>query len=163
VVGTVEAPPVPTTGRLVLLGGAPDAVVRIGDRTLGEGELAAPIELPAGAHLVHAERPDHRPYDREIEVRAGESIDVEIAWVPLPRAPEARGPVARPGRLSINTRPWSKVYVGPRLLGTTPIGEASVPSGTVRLRIVDRDGRTFSRSVRVNPGGDESVFYDLDE
>ncbi|UJR86308.1 serine/threonine-protein kinase [Sandaracinus amylolyticus] len=159
----VEAPPAPTTGRLVLRGASADAVVRIGDRTLGEAELAAPIELPAGTHLVHAERPEHRPYDLGIEVRPGESIEIELEWVALPRVAEARGPVARPGHLSINTRPWSKVYVGARLLGTTPIGEASVPSGTVRLRIVDRDGRTFSRTVRVQPGGDESVFYDLDE
>ncbi|AKF10280.1 serine/threonine-protein kinase [Sandaracinus amylolyticus] len=164
VVPTIAAPPAATSGHLVLRGAPPDAIVRIGDRTLRADELAAPIELPAGAHLVHAERPDHRSYDVGIDVRAGESIEVELAWAPLPRAAaEARGPVARPGHLSINTRPWSKVYVGSRLLGTTPIGEANVPSGTVRLRIVDRDGRTFSRTVRVQPGGDESVFYDLDE
>ncbi|MDQ3034788.1 MAG: hypothetical protein M3Y87_20425, partial [Myxococcota bacterium] len=86
--------------------------------------------------------------------------------VPLPRAASSavpRGPAAPPGTLSINTRPWSKVWVGSRLLGTTPIGEARVPSGTVRLRIVDRDGRSFTRSVRVPPGTTESVFFDLDD
>ena len=71
-------------------------------------------------------------------------------------------PAAPPATLSINTRPWSRVWIGSRELGTTPIGEATVPSGTVRLRIVDRDGRTFNRSVRVAPGATENVFFDLD-
>jgi hypothetical protein len=55
------------------------------------------------------------------------------------------------------------VYVGARLLGTTPIADARVASGVVRLRLVDRDNRTHARSVRVAPGGSARVFYDLDE
>ena len=133
------------------------AVVRVGERTLTEGELGQALQMQPGTYLVHIEHPDLRPWDEEIEVRPGETTDVEPTLVPRERAP-----AAPPGHLSINTRPWSKVYVGPRLLGTTPIGEAQVPSGSVRLRIVDRDGRTFSRSVRVPAGGSETVFYDLD-
>jgi hypothetical protein len=38
-----------------------------------------------------------------------------------------------------------------------------VPSGRVRLRIVDRDGRTFARIVEVPAGREATVFYDLNE
>src|SRR5262249_17739008 len=49
--------------------------------------------------------------------------------------------------LSINTRPWSKVYVRKRLLGTTPIGGERVKAGHVRLRLVDRDGHVHHRTI----------------
>jgi serine/threonine-protein kinase len=73
------------------------------------------------------------------------------------------GSVQATGSLSINTRPWSKVYVGQRLLGTTPIGAAEVRAGEVVLRLVDRDGNTHRRTVRVAPGERASAFFDLEE
>lgn len=65
------------------------------------------------------------------------------------------------GTLSVNTRPWSKVYVGERLIGTTPIGRAPVDAGTVRLRLVDRDGNEHRRQVEVRAGEDTRSFFDL--
>ena len=43
------------------------------------------------------------------------------------------------------------------------VGDTSELPAEVRLRIVDRDGRTFTRSVTLPPGDERSVFYDLDE
>jgi serine/threonine-protein kinase len=91
-----------------------------------------------------------------VEVGAGAIAEVTVDL------PEIRDR-APAGRLSINTRPWSKVYVGTRLLGTTPIGEEAVPSGTVRLRLVDRDGNTHNRTVEVRAGDETRVFFDLTE
>jgi serine/threonine-protein kinase len=150
--------PAPTQGRMLVRVAVEGATVRIGDRVLGTAEMGVPLAMDPGTYLVHVEHPQHRPWDREIEIRVGEESEVAVELVPRERAP-----ATPPGRLSINTRPWSKVYVGSRLLGTTPIGEAEVPSGNVRLRIVDRDGRTFQRSVRVAAGGSETVFFDLDQ
>jgi serine/threonine-protein kinase len=65
------------------------------------------------------------------------------------------------GTLALNTRPWSKAYVGSRLLGTTPFGGVSVPAGSVTLRLVDRDGNTHRRTVRVEAGREASAFFDL--
>ena len=67
------------------------------------------------------------------------------------------------GTLAVNTRPWSKVYVGSRLLGTTPFGGVSVPAGNASLRLVDRDGNTHRRTVRVEPGREATAFFDLSE
>jgi hypothetical protein len=38
-----------------------------------------------------------------------------------------------------------------------------VQSGTVRLRLVDRDGRIFTRTITVPPHEEHRVFYELDE
>jgi serine/threonine-protein kinase len=102
------------------------------------------------------------------EPTAPEPTAPAVTLAPPPSAPAAqqadRGRAARPpGLLSIDTRPWSKVYVGSRLLGTTPIAEAEVQSGTVRLRLVDRDGRIFTRTITVPPHEEHRVFYELDE
>ncbi len=67
------------------------------------------------------------------------------------------------GYLAINTRPWSKVYLGPRQLGTTPLGRVEAPSGTVRLRFEDRDGNVHNRTVRVSAGETTRQFFDFQD
>jgi serine/threonine-protein kinase len=126
-----------------------------GNRISGGSPLLIDAITP-GSHRVTVNAPGFRPFAEELELSAGERVEITATLRPQPREP-----AAPPGRLSINTRPWSKVYVGPRLLGTTPIAEARVTSGAVRLRLVDRDGRTHTKTVRVPPNGSERVFYDL--
>lgn len=78
---------------------------------------------------------------------------------PAPMTQRATGS----GELRVNTRPWSRVYVGDRLLGTTPLGGVSLPAGRANLRFVDRDGETHRRSVTIRPGERETVFLDFSE
>jgi serine/threonine protein kinase len=148
----------PTPGRVVVHVDVRGASVRVDDHTLSSVELESGWELPAGHHVVHVEHPERRPYESEIDVVAGAETVVDAHLEPRPVVP-----TRPPGLLSIDTRPWSKVYVGSRLLGTTPIAEAEVQSGSVRLRIVDRDGRTFTRTITVPPNQEHRVFYNLDE
>jgi len=127
------------------------------DGQLISGESPLLIDaIEPGTHMVRVTAPGHRPFEEELELVAAERVEIVANLRPLPR-----GPTGPPGRLSINTRPWSKVYVGSRLLGTTPIADARVTSGAVRLRLVDRDGRTHTKTVRVPAGGSERVFYDF--
>lgn len=158
-------PPAPTEGSIRVVGPLDGLTVRIGERSYGAAELAEPVLVPPGRYEVRAEREGHRPWESEVVVTAGQQVTVTPELVAL--APGGGGaasrPAAPPATLSINTRPWSRVWIGSRELGTTPIGEATVPSGTVRLRIVDRDGRTFTRTVRLAPGANENVFFDLDQ
>ena len=48
-------------------------------------------------------------------------------------------PSGTTGFLSVDTMPWSKVYLGGRYLGQTPIGERRVPVGRHVLRLVNPD------------------------
>jgi serine/threonine-protein kinase len=136
------------------------ATIRLGERTLTAAEVATPINIAPGTYPVRVEREGFRAWEGEVVVTAGQQAMISPELVAAVQRPST--PAAPPATLSINTRPWSRVWIGSRELGTTPIGEATVPSGTVRLRIVDRDGRTFNRSVRVAPGATENVFFDLD-
>ncbi len=129
--------------------------------TLDGSEVAGPSpvtieDVTPGVHHLEVKAPGFHDFAQDVALSPGDRLSVEASLHPL-----RRQPAAPPGRLSINTRPWSKVYVGPRLLGTTPIAEARVTSGAVRLRLVDRDGRTHTKTVRVPAGGAQRVFYDL--
>jgi len=130
-----------------------------GARVIFDGEPIeerTPLTLPTvavGPHELAIRKSGFRSWHRRVQVGGEGATTVEA------RLQRAR--VAERGTLSINTRPWSKVYVGGRLVGTTPIGRAAVPAGSVRLRLVDRDGETHHRTVRVTPDEDKRVFFDL--
>lgn len=55
---------------------------------------------------------------------------------PSPAKAVPEEPSAPPtGRLTLDTSPWTRVYVGRRSLGRTPILEAPLPVGRHRLRL----------------------------
>jgi hypothetical protein len=76
-----------------------------------------------------------------------------------PQSPSVRGKL---GRLSINTKPWSTVYLGNRVLGTTPLADVNVPRGAISLKLVDRDGRVHLRRLPNSRKPTRSVFYDFE-
>jgi serine/threonine-protein kinase len=155
----------------------PGATVHIGDRDVPGTTPTAIGDLPVGEYDVTMSLDGFADWTERVTVREGRPLEVEarlrrVVVATRPRStpreetpaevePPREAAPAAVGRISINTRPWSKVYVGERLLGTTPIGNAEVPAGSVRLRIVDRDGAEHTRSIRVDPGADERVFFDL--
>ena len=86
---------------------------------------------------------------------------------PMTEAPTSE-PIAREvspvadqyaGRLSINTRPWSTVFLGKRLLGTTPLADIAVPRGALNLRLVDRDGKVHIRRLPASTKKARAVSY----
>lgn len=61
-------------------------------------------------------------------------------------------PAGAVGYLSVDTMPWSKVYLGGRYLGQTPMGERQVPAGRHVLRLVNPErGLERSLSVTIEP------------
>jgi hypothetical protein len=66
------------------------------------------------------------------------------------------------GRLSINTKPWSTVYLGSRVLGTTPLADVAVPRATLELKLGDRDGRVHRRRLAASRKAARSIFYDFE-
>ncbi|MDQ3035449.1 MAG: PEGA domain-containing protein, partial [Myxococcota bacterium] len=155
------------------------ATIELGER----GDVgAAPMEIAGiepGTYFVRLRAEGHVDWERSIDIRAGERAHVvatlaalepereddapSIASASADRPRRERERARPPGRLSINSRPWSKVYVGSRLLGTTPIGDVEVQSGSVRLRFVDRDGAQHVRTITVPPEGHAREYFDLRE
>ena len=114
-------------------------------------ELRTGERLPILGELIRIETPVERP-SRPNRPRTDETTTTETP---------TESPSRAEGRLSVNTRPWSKVYVGQRLLGTTPIGDVEVSAGSVRLRFVDRDGTEHTRTITVPADGQAREFFDL--
>ena len=93
-----------------------------------------------------------------------DTVDEPVSPIVDPEPPppdDARRVPATFATLSLNTHPWSKVYLRGRLLGTTPLGAVRVPAGRLRLRFEDRDGRVHHRTLRLAPGATEERFVDL--
>ena len=151
-----------TTGSVYIESDPPGATVTLDGRDVA-GRTPLDIGLvSAGEHRVRVSLGGHPDFEGRVVVVAGRRAALTAD---LRRVAQggARPPAAAPGALSLNTRPWSKVYVGRRLLGTTPIGRVEVPSGSVRLRLVDRDGQEHHRTVRVGPGEHVTESFDLRE
>ena len=141
---------------------------------------ATPLEVPElseGPHAIVIELAGRRSYRGEVVILSELETTVDRrlvrrgaagpaqgtrdpAGAETSMAPAAEAVPAGRGTLAINTRPWSKVYAGGRLLGTTPL-RATVPAGTVRLRLEDRDGTNHQRTVRVGEDDVTRVFFDL--
>lgn len=101
-------------------------------------------------------------------VQAGQAVESHATQAELhtakreaPRAREAGKTSASEGHLSINTRPWSTVYLGRRVLGTTPLSDVVVPRGPLTLKLVDRHGAVHTRYVARTKQQRRSVFFDL--
>lgn len=143
---------------------------------------AALLGMPALAALVLAfvslrEAPrqtrDVRVASAALSAKQPPVLELEASALP-PEAPlpaetveqPSRGPLtprdARQGRLSINTRPWSTVSLGTRVLGTTPLADVSVPRGALVLKLVDRDGKTHVRRLAPSRKPERTAFYDLE-
>jgi serine/threonine-protein kinase len=131
-----------------------------------EGETPSDLGgLPVGEHALELRVNGYRTHRERVEIVAGETAEVSAR---LRRRRGHRGDDSSmeestaegQGTLAINTRPWSKVYASGRLLGTTPL-RTTVPAGTLRLRLEDRDGTEHQRTVRVSEDEETRVFFDL--
>jgi hypothetical protein len=106
---------------------------------------------------------------------AMETVDTAAAEAPMAAAPKPRvaealekAPAApaleaNAGLLSINTRPWSTVYLGKRMLGTTPLARVSVPNTSLKLKFVDRDGRVHVRRIAHSEAKLREIFFDFED
>ena len=151
-----NAPAGPATGAVSVHSTPAGALVEV-DGAAVPG--ITPLDLRDLAVGPHALRVTHAGFD----VWAGQFLVAagDLTSVDAPLVARRHAPTGPPATLSITTRPWSKVYVGSTLLGTTPIGQATVPSGTLRLRLVDRDGVTHTHVLQVAPGGNARVSLDF--
>ncbi len=163
---SADPAPAPVTAGSVFVSSVPSgATITFGDR----GDTGpTPMEIgmvSPGTYDVRLTLDGHQAWAGQVQVSAGQrvTINAQLQAAQPAERPRERPVVGPPGQLSVNTQPWSKVYLGSRLLGTTPIGRVAVPSGLQRLRLVDRDGNEHRRAVRVPPGGHVSESYNLRE
>jgi serine/threonine-protein kinase len=114
--------------------------------------------VPPGPHLVRVTHEGYVPWDSRVELKAGAEAKLEVRLyaarsrpVPVP-VPVASGPAGH-GFLSVKTVPWSKVFLGGRSLGTTPLARVRVPAGNHRLDLVYGDGKRRQRRIKISAEG----------
>ena len=75
------------------------------------------VMLPVGSHRIElANTSLEYSSTRTVQISAGKTASIAVT---LP-----------PGRLSVNAVPWAEVFIDGATVGTTPLGELSVPIGS---------------------------------
>jgi serine/threonine-protein kinase len=125
------------------VGAAPDG----GTAVAGGQELPPALEAPDGGAIPRGP-PGRRGGKRGTSGERGTG----------PHESPDRGGTAM-GYLSVDTMPWSKVYLGGRLLGTTPLGNVRVPAGRHSLRLVNPE--SGERTIGVTIVADQTKRVSL--
>ena len=73
----------------------------------------------------------------------------------------ARESVPARATLSVDSRPPSKVMLGERVLGQTPVTDVEVPSGSLELQLLDAAGRHHDRELTLEAGEQRDVLFEL--
>jgi hypothetical protein len=124
------------------------------------GEAVAP-----GTHHLAILLPGYQRRELDVQLAAGErrSLDIELRpWKPIRAGKSAVArPTAAPGYLTVKTIPWSKVYEGPQLLGTTPFAGVTLAAGPHALTFVNPDRPSLTRRVVIKPGGEQRLSLEL--
>lgn len=163
------------SGRLARVAGAGAALLALIALLSALGRSGSP-EHPVGQQVTEArplaERAPDRAPAREIAASStdsatertapGELASVQPGPAYAARRRTRRQPPLQPpvpsrtvspvnegaGWLTLDTSPWSYVYLGARLLGPTPLFEVQLPAGTVTLRAVNESAQ-IDRGFRV--------------
>ena len=112
---------------------------------------------PKGGRLSLSAKGDPAPDPGKAEPPAATVADVAEAQGPAPS-------VRADGKLRLNSRPWSQVYVDGRAVGNTPQPALMLPSGKHTIRLVNPDfelEKTFV--VDVPEGGEVTKIVNLVE
>jgi len=97
----------------------------------------------AAPRVVHGRADAGRRPDARVAA-AGADMSGPLMVVNVKRRP------AEHGELNLVTRPWATVYHGARRLGNTPLVRAKLPTGTVKLRAINREaGINMTFTVRI--------------
>jgi serine/threonine-protein kinase len=166
----VEPPPPPPPPVLIIETDPPGAMIMVDGKEAGLSPLT--IEsLELGEHSVAATLEGRIPAERQVKLEnPGERAIVLLALAPEPPPPPPPRPDPPPrqtrrvamGKLTLDTTPWTRVFLRGRKLGDTPLIRVSLPAGKHQLKLVNeekkistiieveiRSGQTTSKKLRL--------------
>jgi len=125
----------------------PGGTIKVGDQT-----RTAPAQLiiPAGHVAVTAELAGFANERREVALEPGEHHEVEIAFTKKLKDHDHHGPDI--GKLTVRTQPYSDVYEGGALIGTTPFAEHTMTAGQHTLVFKNPKHDTIEKKITIVPG-----------
>ncbi len=129
------------------------AVVRIGNRELGQTPIVDPIYLDRGRITLTTERPGYEPDAREIVIRAGETHRVEITLEEIPRF----------GTLAVTANvTGATLSLNDEARGVVPF-EDRLRVGSYRLSIEAEDYDGFETNIRITEDERTQIDAELEE
>ncbi|MEM6532447.1 MAG: serine/threonine-protein kinase [Myxococcota bacterium] len=155
--------------RLALFGTAA-LVAGIAVATVGFSILSERNEDTTLASTVETPPPSPTLPETETETEPKPVAPAPAVANPAPVAPKPRAKrresqvkrVAPPGSLTLQTTPWTNVFVDGEKIGMTPIFELELPSGVRKLRLVnEKQGIDERTRVKIRPGRTERLKLDF--
>jgi hypothetical protein len=137
-----------------------------GARVTVDGEaLRTPTPIHAetfasGMHKVLVEKKGYTPRELAVQLGDGEHRTLDVELRPGARRIVRMTKVPQ-GYLTVRTVPWSKVFEGARLIGTTPMANVPLTEGTHTLTFVNPDLPPTKRAVTVRAGEEQRVSIEL--
>jgi hypothetical protein len=153
------APPPPAAPQLDIVSRPPGARVTIDRRALGTTPLRGHT-LGEGAHAITVEKSGFQTRQLSVVVAPGEhrTLDVELRMTGKRGKRELK---VSGGTLTVTTVPWSKVYDGNKLLGTTPLHNVRLSVGPHTLKFVNPEVPPVKRHVDVSAGEEIRLSLEL--
>jgi serine/threonine-protein kinase len=149
-----ESAPVPATGREKAIGFSVLLVVALAagfTLTVWRMRSAEAPGRPAPAPIA-----DEAPIAPPVVLSAGSTIADDVRPPPVDepsRRPPAKKREAQPGFLTIDTEPWTEVYLGGKKLGITPLEAVRLPRGAHELELRNSEfGLRRRVRVVIHPG-----------
>ncbi len=151
----IRAPPQPT--EVIVETDPAGATVEVDGVVKGPSPLTL-HGLRVGNHEISTELAGYREARQQVRLESeGQHVKMVLPLVKLeleaPRpSPVATTqlPVASPpkGRLTLDTVPWTRVFLGKQLLGETPLIDITMPSGLKTFRLVN-EGKGIDQTIEV--------------
>jgi hypothetical protein len=123
-------------------------------------------EQPAPAPIEKAELPPANPYKVEAIAKAADTAREEPAQATdkneEPAAAESLESDAKTGKLRVNSRPWSQVFIDGKSYGATPRFNIDLPVGSHTLRLVNDEFKIEKvEQLQIVAGETRSVIINL--
>jgi serine/threonine-protein kinase len=133
----------------------PGAMIMVDGQEAGLSPLTLEsIEL--GEHTVAASLQGRKPAERQVKLeKPGERAMVVLALAPEPppTPPKTDPPrskkMPQPGKLTLDTTPWTRVFLKGKKLGDTPLIGVSLPAGKHQLKLVNEE-KNISTIIEVD-------------
>ena len=147
----VEPPKVePPDDALLSVRSTPDGCsVELNGKVLeGKTPLVDHPVAPDSEHQVAVLCDGHLRDARKIKGKPGEVLALAFAPAKEQKKPKVVKPVVKMGKLTLDTKPWTEVYLGKRKLGITPLLGIELPAGRHKLKVVNK-GRGINETLNV--------------
>jgi serine/threonine-protein kinase len=162
---TIDAAPAAEAMAYLIVRTVPDgATIKVGDQSRvaaaqpgdPSGAATAQLVLTPGKHEITAELAGYQDERRTVVLSDGEQENLEITFTKkLGTKPE------RTGRLTVQTTPWSDVYLGQKSLGRSPFRGLEIPVGTHTLTFKNPSRPTATKTITIKAGKTAKLNFNL--